>query len=66
MRLKAYGLIPGEGISIVQGKQSEKVTVIKEYPHFILVQKKNYREAINKTSLHCRSMKIERAKEQKV
>lgn len=63
MKLKMYGLMPGEGISIVQGKQSEPVTVIKEYPDFIVVKKKHYREAINKTSLHCRSMKIEKRKE---
>jgi len=48
-----YGLKPGTRIKIREDKVRRNGVVVQEYPHFVLVQLKNYKVSINKASVHC-------------
>ncbi len=51
-----YGLKKGDRIKVTNEKGSKKVTVVKEYPFFILVDTGKYQTSINKSSVYTKEV----------
>ena len=55
-----YGLKGGDKLLITQPKKQRKVTVVKEYPFFILVDTGTYKTCLNKSMVYTNEAMFQR------
>lgn len=59
-----YEFKPGDKLKITKGnvknKETRRVTVVKEYPYFVIVDMGRYETSINKSSVYTNEVKLTR------
>lgn len=59
-----YGLKPGDRLKVTKGtgknKETRRVTVVKEYLYFVIVDMGRYETSINKSSVYTNEVKLTR------
>lgn len=55
-----YGLKSGDKLLITHAKKKKKVTVVKEYPFFVVVDTGTYRTCLNKSLVYLNEVTFQR------
>lgn len=55
-----YGLKSGDRLIVSKGKKKKKVTVVKEYPFFVLVDTGAYKTCLNKSLVYTKEAVLQR------